>query len=75
MVSFKGSKEQYFRRLVYIAHSRQTGNAIAGKSLELEIMDKHALSLDNFDTVVRSHSSEFSCFKKVEACVDLLIPD
>jgi hypothetical protein len=75
MVSLKGSKEQYFRRLVYIAHSRQTGNAIAGKSLKLEIMDKHALSLDDSDTVVRSHRSEISCFKKAEACVDLLIPD
>ncbi|KIM48100.1 hypothetical protein M413DRAFT_221533 [Hebeloma cylindrosporum] len=75
MVSLKGSNEQYFRRLVYIAHSRQTGNVIAGKSLKLEMMHKHAPSFDDPVGMVPSHYSEFSCFKKVEACVDLLIPD
>jgi len=54
-------------------HSGQTGNVIAGKSLTLEIKDKHALSSDS--AVVGSHLSDFSCFKKAEACVDLLIPD
>jgi hypothetical protein len=75
LVSLKVSKEHYSQRLIYTAHSRQTGSAIPGKTLTLEIIGRHSVTSDDPYIASKPCFSDFTCFKKAEVCIDLLIPD